>query len=725
VRRPVERILAIYRRLASKLPEDFQRRHGPDMARSTEDLMRHAARSNRSGFASTILRVFGDLLWRIPIEHFAELRQDIRYGARMLGRSPGFTIAAAISLALGIGSMVSLYSIADLLFFTPVSEVREPDNLVTLMSRVSYPGYEDFRNDGTVFSEVAAFIAPVPFEMDGGQQRILGHIVSPDYFAVLGANTTAGRVFDADENAIVVSHRLWSNRFDGESDVIGRTIRLNEKPVIIAGVAAENFSGAVPLIASADVWISTAAAEGIAPELNLDVLRRRDFAVFQVVGRLKPGMTLPAAESALGAIMERSDRPDSSAAQTRPRRVRLAPGGRLVSLPADVRPMILVPYYALGLLYLWIVCSNIGTFLLARSGPRRKEIAIRLSMGASLSRIVRQLVTESLMLALLGGAAGWLFAIWSNSTLEWYRPLFPGKIDVSLRLEWSAMLFTLAMVVVSALAFGLVPALQAARGDVLPGLKSAGELFDRRRRGWLNSKNMLVLQQIAGALMLVLLTGFMALGFHGSGNLDLGFSPQDIYMASVDPARDGYSAEQSRAFLSDVPNRLTRIPGIEYATVTRGVPVAPFTAQAAVQVDGRAGLARIEAVGGGYFDTLALPVLRGRSIGADDFRSGARVAVVNEAMTEAFWPGQNPVGRQFDVKGKRYEVIGVTKNSRAAGLVQTSGPGMYLPMDEEDLGRPAMSGATVLVRVRPGFDPSAHLDREISSIDPQLSVFDV
>src|SRR6188474_3358550 len=153
---------------------------------------------------------------------------------------------------------------------------------------------------------------------------------------------------------------------------------------------------------------------------------------------------------------------------------------------------------------------------------------------------------------------------------------------------------------------------------------------------------MLVLQQIAGALMLVLFTGFIALGFQRTGNLDLGFSPQNIYMASVDPARDGYSAEEARGFLSDLPNRVARIPGIEHATVTRGVPVSPFTAKAAVQVDGRAGYARIEGIGGGYFETLALPVLRGRGISADDFRNGARVAVVNEAMIEAFWPGQNP-----------------------------------------------------------------------------------
>jgi predicted permease len=723
--RPIERILAVYRRLLRKLPEDFQRRHGSDLVRSTEDLMWYAARRNRSGFVSTIIRVFGDLLWRIPIEHFAEFRQDVRYGARTLGRSPGFTIAAVISLAIGIGSLVSIYSIAELLFFTPVSEVREPDDLVTLMSSISYPDYEDLRNDGAIFSEVAAYIAPVPFKIDSEQQRILGHIVSPDYFAVLGAKTAAGRVFDADEKAVVISHRLWANRFAGAPDVIGRTIRLNGKPVTVAGVTVENFSGAIPLIASADVWITTAAADGIAPELNFDVLRRRDVDVFKVVGRLQPGTAVPAAGSALDAILKRSDHPESSDAQKRARLVRLVPGGRLVPLPDEVRPMFLVPCYAMGLLYLWVVCSNIGTFLLARSGPRRKEIAIRVSMGASRSRIVRQLITESLMLALLGGAAGWVFAIWSNSTIEWFRPLLPGHIDFSLRLSWSAMLFTLVMVAVSAVGFGLIPALQAARGDVLPGLKSAGELFDSRRRRWLNSRNMLVLQQIAGALMLVLFSGFVALGFERTGNLDLGFSPQNIYIASVDSARDGFSVEQARGFLSDLPNRVAMIPGIEHATVTRGVPVSPFTARAAVQVDGKAGYARIEGVGGGYFETLALPVLRGRGISADDFRSRARVAVVNEAMIEAYWPGQNPVGRQFDVKGKRYEVIGVTRNSRAAGLVQPSGPGVYMPMDEEDPGRPAISGATVLVRVRPGFDPSVRLHREISAIDPELSVFNV
>jgi predicted permease len=532
-------------------------------------------------------------------------------------------------------------------------------------------------------------------------------------------------VFDADEKALVISHRLWENLFAGAPDVIGRAVRLNGKSVTVAGVAVENFSGAVPLVASADIWISTAAAEGIAPELNSDVLRRRDVDIFRVVGRLKPGTAAPAAESALDAILKRSDPPESSAVETKAHRVRLAPGGQLVPIPDDLRPMALGLSYGLGLLYLWIVCANIGTFLLARSGPRRKEIAIRVSMGASRSRIVRQLITESLMLALLGGAAGWVFAILSNSTMDLYRPLLPGHIDFSLRLSGSAFLFTLVMVAISALGFGLIPALQAARGDVLPGLKSAGELFDSRRRRWLNSRNMLVLQQIAGALMLVLFTGFIALGFQRIGNLDLGFSPQNIYMASVDPMRDGYDAEESRGFLYDLPNRLARIPGIEHATVTRGLPVSPFTGEAAVHVDGKVGRARIEGVGNGYFETLALSVLQGRGISADDFRSRAPVAVVNEAMIEAYWPGQNPVGRQFDVKGKRYEVIGVTRNSRAAGLVQSTGPGVYMPMDEGDPGRPALSGATVLVRVRPGLDPSTLLHREVSAIDPQLSVFNV
>jgi predicted permease len=730
----VDRILRLYRRLTRALPEEFQRRHGPELVQTTEDLVRYTAGRRPRSLPTVAARVFADLFWRIPVEHAADVRQDIRYSARMLMRSKGFTAASVLSLGIGIGLTASIFSQVESINLRDVPGVAEPSGLVAVSSPLSYPDYEHLRDRSGLFSAASAYIAPVPFLVGSGHDthRVWGQLVSPDYFDVLGTRAAMGRTFAADEPTgaggpvAVVSDRFWQARLGGDASAVGTTLRVNGHTVTILGVAPRDFLGASPLLAAADLWLPVTIDSRLAPELALDTLRNRDRAEFRIVGRLGDGLSVPEAEAAIDTVLRQLE----GALPTddrRGRQVSLLTGGKLLPVrEQDTWIMVGLPFVIVGLA-LWIACSNVGTLLLARTGPRRKEIAIRMALGAGRSRVVRQLITESVVLAMLGGVAGWLFAVWSNSTMDWITPALPEFVNLQLSMSWRALLFTFGVTLVSGVLFGLAPALQAARSEVVSGLKG-DHAAGRRRRRWLTSRNVLVLQQVAGSLMLLLITGFVVLGFNRSASPDLGFDPQNVYTISVDPIRNGYTPDRASSLLASLPERMKRLPGIEEATVTYSTPLTMFgdaaTRGTRTAVGDTTHLAtlRVERVTAGFLETVGVPMVRGRAFTREDGTAGTRVAIVNETAARERWPGGDPIGRPLDIEGTRYEVVGVTRDFRSAALLEPRRQGAFVPMALEDIARPSPTGITVMVRAQRGVDPREAMRTELTTIDPDLTV---
>ncbi len=728
----VDRILGIYRSLLRALPAEFRDRHEHDLIQTTDDLVRETARRRPASLVGVVARVFVDLVWRIPVEHAADVRQDVHYGARTLLRSKGFTVASVLSLGIGIGLTASVYSQIESITLRDVPQVADPADLIRVNPVMSYPDYEHVRDRSALFSSAAAYIAPVPFLIGSEREtyRTWGHIVSPDYFHVLGTRMARGRAFHEDEHrpaampVAVVSHRFWSTRLGSDPAIVGTAIRVNGHSVTVVGVGPRDFLGASPLLAAADLWLPATVDSGVVPELAGDAIHNRDAAMFRVVGRLREGLSIAEAQAALDVVLRQLEGAPA-ADEPRGRRVTLLTGGKLVpARPEDTWIMVGMPFLIVGLA-LWIACSNVGTLLLARGRPRQKEMAIRMALGAGRSRVVRQLMTESVMLAMLGGVVGWLFAVWSNSTMDWITPALPEFMHMELSLSWTAFFFTFGVALASGILFGLAPALQAARSEVVAGLKGAsGRLRPSR---WFGSRNMLVLQQVAGSLMLLLIPGFVVLGFQRSASIDLGFDPGNVYTMAIDPVRGGYSQERAEALLLALPERMMRVPGVESATVAYAMPIGMFsdgTTRTTVASGDTTRVAplRVERVSAGFFETFGVPLLRGRAFTNEDGARASRVVIVNETAANEQWPEADPIGRAIDIEGTRHEVVGVVRDFRSSGLLEPRQRGVFVPMRSEDVARPSAAGVTVVVRSQPGVDPRAAMRGEMNAMDPGLTI---
>jgi predicted permease len=389
------------------------------------------------------------------------------------------------------------------------------------------------------------------------------------------------------------------------------------------------------------------------------------------------------------------------------------------------------PAVLVGLM-LWIACSNVASLLMARAAGRRKEIAVRLAMGASRSRLVRQLLTESIMLSLMGGVAGFLLAVWSNSSMDWIRPMLPEFVNMRIVSDWTGLVFTIVLSTVTGALFGLAPALQATRQDIVTGLK-VGPGMRLPGYRWFSTRNMMVLQQVSGSLVLLLMTGFIVIGVQRSAAPDLGFDPRHLCRMSLDPVREGYTAEGTRDFMGKLPERIRRLPGVKSASLSFSVPLEPFgttTRNVSTDLDSQAiskqlGRIETERVGAGFFETAAIPLLNGRTLSDSDQIEESRVAVVNETLARDLYNGENAVGRLLDVEGQRLQIVGVVKDVRSGMLFDVARKHAYLPLKPNDLATPGPHGIALLVRTEPGVAADALVRQSIATLDPNLTVFDV
>jgi macrolide transport system ATP-binding/permease protein len=517
---------------------------------------------------------------------------------------------------------------------------------------------------------------------------------------------------------------------------VGQTLRLNGQPATIVGITPKNFNGALAINPS-ELFVPVTAPPAIAPELANDVLHQRNAREFQAMMCLAPGVTLESAEAALDAITRHLDELDPSAPrrEDKGRRVTLLSASGRVPLPRELKRVLLGFFVVLMGLIMTIACMNLANMLLARGANRRKELAIRLAVGASRFRLVRQMMSEGILLSLLGGIAGFALAYFLAMLNSQLRPPTAVPVETDFIPDWRAAVFVFAVAILSGIGFSLVPALRATKADVTPALKegSALQLFAYRRFGL---RNLLMVAQVTGSLMLLLITGFLVMGLSQLSNVRTKFDPHTLYLLSIDPMREGYAPEKAQALFEKLPERLKTAGGVRSVALAAQAPFSLTDENEPIQLtaeDSRGG-SRVqisaveETVGAGYFAALSEPMLAGREFAEQDQRSqgdGLKTlpAVLNETAARRFFGNGNAIGERVRDDKQSYEVVGVVHDlSNGAAISQSV---IYLPLTKRNFARPPADGMTVMVRSDAGTDALSGIRREIAVMDPKLTIFNV
>ena len=756
--RQVNFSLRVYRKLASAFPYEFRNAYGEELEQSGEEAMEPTWHSLG---VWGLMRLLFDIALRIPVEYFAEFRQDLRYGMRSLASSRGFTAVALVSLTLGIGVATAGYSELNGFIGRDVPGVQKPDQLVLIEPPTSYVDYQRYRDRTDLFSTALAYIAPVPLgiTVNGHMLRTWGHIVTASYFSTLGVQPALGRFFREEderpgtEPRVVISYSFWRNHLGFDPAIIGKSLRVNGHPCTVLGVGPEDFAGASPMIYGSDMWLPT-SIHGIAPELADKALESHDVRIFHVIGRLRPGVPESRTESQIETIARQLEQDYGDPNRdNKGRRVKILPAGKMLPLEKKDRPMLTGFMAVLGGVILLIAISNVMNMMLARAGERRKEVAIRLALGAGRARLVRQLLTETLIVAAAAGTLGFLFAFVLMSFASREKMPYPMPLTFQLQPDGHVLAFTIALSAFTGIIFGLIPALQATRVDLTPALKEGGYIrLPRFRR--LSMRNCLVLSEVAGSLSLLLITGFLVLGYEKMSAPETGFETRNLYLVSVDPLRDGYSPAQAASFFHNLLDRLRRTSSFTSASLADSVtmtmigkPGVTFnTLEAAGAKHIQSG--RRYAVQHDFFTTMGIPILRGRPFREDDEREESTAAIVSEKLASTCWPGEDPIGHRFEIGdegvpnffvggGVRHregttgrtrvvQVVGVARNVREGlNARATDAPGViYLPLRPADYARSTFHGMILLVRAVPGVDAIAAVRREVAAIDDKLTPFD-
>lgn len=686
-----------------------------------------------------------------------ELLQDLRNGVRMLRKNPGFTLVVTATLALGIGANTAIFGLVDTLLLRPLPVVKAPGELVLLMRgdgggpTLSYPDFTVLRERNEVLSDLALYTqAPISFGNNVRSEIVLGAMVSSNYFDVLGIKPSFGRAFLPEEDrtpgahpVVVFSHSFWQSRFNNDPALVGQTIVLNNRRFTVVGIAPPGFDGESPPM-KVSLWIpvmmmSTMRWEPSGLEARHDPLSNRQYENFGAIGRLKLGVSVTQAQAALETInrqLEESNPPPPEQRINRndDRSLRLiSPQGIMMG---PIREMAATSSRLAGatvLIVLLIACANVANLLMARAARRRKEVAIRLALGATRWRLIRQLLTESVLLALVGATAGLFLAYWINQLLMAFKPPFPPPFTFTLDLSFDirTFAFTFLLAVVTGVIFGLVPALQASRPDVLPALKDESNAESPRVRS-LNLRNALVITQVALSLALLISTGLFLRTLSYARQIDLGFKPDQVLEISFNLRLQGYNEAKGWEFYQRIVERVERLPGVQTASVTNllplgfmwlSTPVVPEDRE--VPPDNRV-FAGDVCVGSKYFETIGTTLLHGRDFTAQDTIKSPPVAIVSEKLAHSLWPEINDPGEAL---GRRLrvgrsnpiscEVIGVAKDSRNNifnRIDREPEPTIYRPFTQN-------YSALASLIVRTDGDPRSLISavrREVAALDENL-----
>ncbi|MGB9336183.1 MAG: ABC transporter permease [Candidatus Acidiferrales bacterium] len=628
--------------------------------------------------------------------------QDLRYGFRQLRGSPGFTIVAVLTIALGIGVNAGIFSVLDALAlrpivvgagqtvvsFYPIFQGKRHRNVHGSGSMFSYPEYEAYRDQNHVFSGLAGYVPFVEATVGGERPaQINGTLASCNYFDVLNERPVLGRGFvEADcaaagASAVVVSNEYWQNELGADAEIVGKTISLNHTALTIVGVALAGFEGTE--IAPSAFWAPITMQRELIPDLiNIN---DADLSWMAVLGSAKPGVSLEQVRAELAVITERSQ-------VKYPGTMKIAVQKTMLFNRPEERGIILtvgaVVLCAVGLVLL-IACANIANLLFARAAARRREIAVRLAMGASRGRLIRQLLTESILLALIGGTLGTFISFVSFDGLERIviAHLPPGAPPFALHLSPDARVlgYSLLLTVLMGIAFGLAPALQSSREDVNTALKDEGGDAAGRSARTGKLRNVLVSGQVAVCMILLLAAGLLLRGLYKAQTIDPGFEMKGLEGVTFRLVQQGFSEAQAAALHRQMKERLAALPGVDAVAEARNIPLGDEHWQTGAEVPGgvnrQVSYNRVSPI---FFAMMGIPIVRGRDFTEGDVQSNARVVIVTEAAAREFWPGEDPLGKSLMTFGEGnplLEVVGVAKDAQVDHLGEAHPNFLYFPTD--------------------------------------------
>jgi predicted permease len=677
-----------------------------------------------------------------------DLRRDFRYAVRTLFREPGFTAVVVITLALGIGATASIFSAVDAVLLKS-APVADPDRMVSVYTArtaqattnpndglqvgvSSYPDYADLRDSG-VFDSLATFAGiTLSLDDDGVTERIDAEVVSGNYFDVLGVRPAVGRAFSPDEDRIgspvrvvVLSHRIWQQRFGGDAGIVGQSITLNAAAYIVIGVAPRGFQSS-ELGDVSDAWVPMALQEDVRPP-SAGALRQRlgsarmlgvrDVRWLDMVGRLRAGTSVADAAAALDVIGRRlaAAYPESN----RDMSATAVPLGEGPGLRTEARPVLGLLGAAVTLV-LMIACANVASLLLARAVTRRREVAVRIAIGAGRAQLVRQWLTESVLLGVLGAAGALIVASWGAPILHGFG--IPEGVDLSLNPR--VLAFTFATGVATGLTFGLAPVLQLMRRDTLTALRDEGGAVATGARAT-RVRSCFVVLQVALSLVLLVGAGLFLRTLQQAYAVDLGYRVDRMLVADIDPD-DSYSLEAGQALYADLLDRLNATPGVVAAGAARVTVLSGSARMVSVSVDGQplrpdrsnVILVRANVVSERYLNALGIPVVRGRGFRASDVQTSPRVAIVSRSLADRLWPNADPIGQSM-LSMSRLDVVGVVPDTVYLSATERDPrPFFYLPLAQN-------YESAVTLHVRTAGDPMAILPvlrRVVRDVDPRLAV---
>ena len=672
----------------------------------------------------------------------SDLLRDTAYAARTIRKQPGFAALAAVSAALGIGACSLVFSIANVALFGRLP-VAQPSRLASISgsdlregrtgSSMSYPDFADAQKARS-FEGMAGYFPFMPASISGGgePQRYWGTIATANYFDVVRPAFAVGRGFDAARDdrkggpaVVVLSYPLWQSRFGGDRGVIGRSIELDGRKATVVGVTGSGFRGVESMFLS-DFWIPFSMLDSLAAVagsggLGGDRLGNRASQWVSAVGRLRDGASLPSAAAELDVIGRRLR--SAWPATNKDRGFYVERAGQLNPVLRQMALALFALLLGVSVLVLCTACANVANLLLARAAARQKEIATRLAIGAGRGRLVRQLLTESVMLAAMGGAAGYAITLAGAAAIGRARLPFELPLDLSIPPDYRVMVFSMALAGFTGVVFGLVPALRATRANLTGALKDEQVFLGQWRHFGL--RNLLVVAQVALCMVLLVCSGLFLRSFHAAAHIDLGFGHRNVLLVGFDPSLNGYSAAETRRELDDLLAAAGSLPGVESATLASNAPLDTMGTRDAF-TDPRKGTVHVDtySVAPRFFETLGIRMLAG-----EDFRPGVAagdVVIVNQAFADQAFPGEYLVGRQIRFYNRTLRIGGVVATAKSRTIGEMPHACFYFPLAADPRGNDSLTGITLALSTRG--DPAGYaaaVRQAIRKIDPALALFHI
>src|SRR5215472_10962340 len=658
------------------------------------------------------------------------LSQDIRFALRMLRKSPGFTAVAVLTLALGIGANTAVFSVVNTLILRPLP-VERPSELAFLENArygpsQSFPNYKDLRDRNRTFAGLVGYrMAPMELETERGAERIWGYLATGNYFDVLGVKPALGRFFNQKDDVnpgaspyAVLSHGVWQSRFGGDPAIVGKTIRINRLPYTVFGVAPQDFHG-TELFYWPEVWLPMMMQPRIESSNWLD---DHSSSNTFVLGRLKPNVSPAQAEADLNALAVEMIRQFPN--QNDGLHFKLTKPGLIGDLIGGPARAFALGVLALASLVLLAACTNLASMFTARATDRQRELAVRLAIGAGRGRVVRQVLTETIVLSLAGGGAGYLLASFLASILSrLHAPMdFPMQLNVTV--DWRVFLFAMASSMAAALLFGSAPAWRASKTDPNAALRGASATCGRNR---LALRDLLVIVQVALCFVLVSASFLSLRGLQQALQMNLGFQPQRVSTAAFELSLAGYSEERGRAFQRQALEAIQQLPGVQSAAYSNSVPLSIDQSHTSVFPADKADLLPSDRIAVVYYQvspeflaTLGTRLIAGREFTWHDDLKSPPVAIVNLAFVKRVMHSENAVGKHFpSYSGRLVEVVGIVEDGKYESLTESQQPVLFWPILQS-------YNSTTTLAVRSSLPPAqmvSEIRRTITKLDPELPLY--